>query len=103
MSKRDDIVNKMKGQLDEWKAEIDKLEDAVQKVKSGLKAKYEGQIRELKDKRNEGERKLDELRASGEDAWEKVRKETEHAWTAIKDAVTTFKSHYKKVTDKKDD
>jgi predicted nucleic acid-binding Zn-ribbon protein len=103
MSKRDDVVNKMKRQLDEWKVEIDRLEDTVKKVKSDLKAKYEGQIRELRQKRNDGEKKLEELRASGEDAWERVRKETEHAWTAIKDSVNTFKSHYKKDTAKKDD
>ena len=103
MSKKDDVVNKMKRQLDDWKAEIDRLEDTVKKVKSDLKAKYEGQIRELREKRNEGEKKLEELRASGEDAWDRVRKETEHAWAAIKDAVNTFKSHYKKDTTQKDD
>ena len=103
MSKRDEVVNKMKRQLDDWKVEIDRLEDAVKKVKSDLKAKYEGQIRELREKRNEGEKKLEELRASGEDAWERLRKETDHARTAIKDAVNTFKSHYKKDTTPKGD
>jgi hypothetical protein len=100
MSKRDEFVEKMKRQLDDWNAEIDNMDEKIAKVKTDLKAKYEKQVEEIRKKRAEGAKKLEELQSAGEEAWERVKDETEHSWAALKDAVNTFKSHYKKDTEK---
>jgi predicted nucleic acid-binding Zn-ribbon protein len=96
MSGRDEYVEKMKQQLDEWNAELDNLEAKVQDVGEDLKAKYEVKIKEVREKRAKGEEKLREIIDSGEDAWEGLKGEAERAWTAFKDGVKTVRSHYQK-------
>jgi DNA repair ATPase RecN len=100
MNRRDEFFGRLKKRIDEWNHEIEGLEQRVDTLKSDLKTRYQGRLDELKAKRGDAEAKLEELRASGEDAWEKVQKEAEHAWLAFKEAVSTFKAHYKKDTDK---
>ena len=51
-----EYVEKMKARLDEWKLEIDRLEEKTAQMVVGAKAKYQQQIAELKKKREEGEK-----------------------------------------------
>ena len=59
MTKRDEFVEKMKRRLDEWNAEINRLDEKVQEVKADLKEKYASQIEELRKKGDEIEKKLE--------------------------------------------
>lgn len=96
MSKRDEFVEKMKNRLDKWNAEIDNLDENVQKVKAELKEKYQAQIIELRKKSEKSEQKLEKIRTAGEGAWENLRGEADRGWNALKDSVNTFKSHFEK-------
>lgn len=100
MSRRDEFFDRLKQRVDDWNREIERLEQRVGSLKSDMKTRYQGRLDELKARRDNAEAKLEELHASGEDAWEKMQKEAEHAWIAFKEAVNTFKSHYRKDSDK---
>ena len=103
MTKRDEFVEKMKRRLDEWNAEINRLDEKVHEVKADLKEKYESQIEELRQKGDEIEKKLEKSRAAGEDALEKLKSDADRTWTALKDSVNTFKSHFEKDSEKQSD
>jgi uncharacterized coiled-coil DUF342 family protein len=96
MSKRDEFIRKMKNRLDEWNFEIDTFEEKIRKIKTDMKDKYQDQIDELRRRRRESNRKLEQIRTAGEGTWAHLRAESEHAWSAMKDALETFKAHYKK-------
>lgn len=99
MNRRDEFFDRLKQRIDDWNREIEQLEQKVASLKSDLKTRYQHRLEELKVKRGNAEAKLEALRASGEGAWDKMQKEAEQAWTAFKEAVNTFKSHYRRDTD----
>jgi len=95
MSKKDEYVQKMKKQLDDWSTEIDQLQVKASLGKAELKTRYEEQIAELRKKRQEGESRLNEIKSAADDAWEQLKGETEKTWGALKAAVNEFKSKMK--------
>ena len=74
MSLKDDYVNKLKMQLDEWSAEIDVLESDLRKVDADLRARIEAEVVALKVKRDAAKVKLAEIQASAGEAWQELRK-----------------------------
>jgi DNA-binding transcriptional regulator GbsR (MarR family) len=86
---------KMQAQLDEWKADIDRLKASASRASADTQMKMNEQIRVLDSKIAEGKAKLSELSNAGEDAWESIREGVETAWdslrTAVRDAATKFK------------
>jgi chromosome segregation ATPase len=80
MKDRDIYVAKLKAKLDEWNAGIDKYEAQVREAQADAKIRYERQLAELKDKRDEAEAKLRALQLASTDAWETLRQGAEAAW-----------------------
>ena len=76
MSTRDEYIEKVKAQLDEWNSTIDKLEAKTQKEKAEVKLKYENRIKELKEKRSALQEKLKSVSEATDDAWETLKHES---------------------------
>ncbi|MGD2073591.1 MAG: hypothetical protein PVI91_11180 [Gammaproteobacteria bacterium] len=96
MSKRDRFIAGLKAQLDEWSAELHRLEARAGEVEAGARQKYRQAIAELHQQRLTAEAKLDELRHVGEEKWQELRDEAEKVWTAFKaglDALRDFSDH----------
>ncbi|MEX0960122.1 MAG: coiled coil domain-containing protein [Burkholderiales bacterium] len=95
MSDRDAYVQKMKAKIDEWSADLTRLEAKAETAKAEAKIEYHDQIGSLKKQREEAREKLRELERASEDAWESLRGGMEAAWEnigrAFKDAVNRFK------------
>ena len=73
MSLKDEYVEKLKAQLDEWSADIDVLEARVRQADAELHIKYDEQVVALKQKRDEAKLKLAEIQASAGEAWQELR------------------------------
>lgn len=95
MSKRDMYVEKLKAQLDEWNVEIDKLEAKVREYETTVKLKYENEIRELREKRDEARTRLAEIQEASEDAWEDLIHGFERSWDIFKESVEHAISRFK--------
>lgn len=91
MSKRDAYIAAMKARLDEWSAELHRLEAKAEKAEANVADRYRRAIAELREKRDDAEAKLDEIRHAGEDAWEDLKDEAEKTWTAVKAALDVFR------------
>jgi DNA repair ATPase RecN len=87
MSKRDAFVNRLKAQLDEWNADLDRLEARMRGAETGLKMKYEERMAALRRQRDEAKRRLSQIQEAAEDSWEHLKQGTEDAWAALKGAV----------------
>jgi hypothetical protein len=95
MPSKNEYVEKMKKQLDDWNTDIDTLQVKSNLAKAEVKVKYGEQVAELRKKRQEAERKLNEIKSAADDSWEHLKGETERTVSALKAAVAEFKTRMK--------
>lgn len=93
--KRDAYAQKLKGQIDQWNTDIDKLREKAGKMGADTKAEMQKQVEGLKAKRKELEEKLTPLQKAGGEAWEDLKGGTNQALKALGDAVAAAKSRFK--------
>lgn len=93
--KRDAYVEKMKIKLDEWNTKIDALQAKADQVKPDMKAEYQSQLQNLKEKRDKAQEKLKELRETSKSAWEDLKAGAECAWEDLAKAVKAATSRYR--------
>lgn len=92
MSTRDDYIAKMKLQLDELDAQMDKLEAKAKEAKEDARDKYREDMAKLRHQSKLAKGKLDDLIAAGEDKWEAMVTEMEKIRDAFKHSFSYFKS-----------
>lgn len=93
--KRDAYVKKLKAKMDEWNAEIDKLEAKASQASADSQIKYQQQIEQLKEQRAEAERRMDELSRASGGAWEDLKAGVDGAWQALGEAIQSASSRFK--------
>ena len=92
MTKRDEYIEKMKLQLDELDAKMDKLEAKATLAKEDVRAKYKEEMTKLREQSKLAKGKLQEVKAAGEDKWEAVVSEMEKVRDAVIHSFNYFKS-----------
>ena len=83
MSDKELYQQKKQSQLDEWKADVDKLKAKVSGASADAQLEINKQIRDLESKIEEGKVKLSELAEAGEDAWESIKDSVKSAWEKL--------------------
>lgn len=95
MSNRDAYVEKMKAKIDEWNADIEKMEAKARGAEADAKIKYSEQLTAMRQHRDEARARMRELQVASEDAWERIRDGMESAWASMskgfRDAADRFK------------
>ncbi|EXJ14973.1 sll1863 family stress response protein [Imhoffiella purpurea] len=94
MTDREAYVEKLKAKLDEWDAEIDKLEAKAKSVGADAEVKYHEQIAKLKEHRAEASSRLAELRSASGDAWQDIRDGAQRASDALGEALKSAWSKF---------
>ncbi len=77
MTDKDEFTEKLKSQIDEWSAEIKKLEARAQKVQADTKVQYEENLKKMHEQRDQVQDKLMELQQASDTAWDDMRKGAE--------------------------
>jgi DNA-binding protein YbaB len=80
MLTREQYVEQMKKQLDEWNARLAEWEVEVHKAQADVKIRYEAQINALQRQRDEAVKRLNETRNASLAAWTEVSQGAEAAW-----------------------
>ena len=87
---------KTQAQLDEWKAEVDKLKAKASGASADAQLELNRKTEALEGMIEEGKSKLAEVADASEDAWESIKDGVEFAWdktkSAFSDAVDRFKN-----------
>lgn len=95
MSDRDVYVEKMKAKIDEWNADLAKLEARSREVEADMRLKYDQQIKELREHRERMEERMKEFQRAGEESWKRMREGMESAWDemarAFREAADRFR------------
>jgi lipid II:glycine glycyltransferase (peptidoglycan interpeptide bridge formation enzyme) len=93
---RDEYVNKLKQQLDQWNAESKKWEAKAQAAQSSMKAEYDKQLNMLNSRRDEALYQLKLLQGASTDAWQDMMKGTDQALKSMQEAFNRARSHFEK-------
>jgi len=93
---KENYQQKIESQLNEWRADIDRLREKAKSATSETKLKYQESIDKLELKLDEGKSKLKDLKESGADAWEAVKEGADSIWDTMK---ATFKEVKEKFRD----
>jgi chromosome segregation ATPase len=86
MSKRDAYVETLKARIDEWNADIAKLEARAKEAEASGRAEYHEQLNELRERRDEGLEQMKKAQESGDAAWDDMHAGFEAAWESISNA-----------------
>ena len=93
---RDEYVQKLKTQLDEWNAEAAKWETKSKAAQDETKTEYERQLALFHQRRDEGMHKMKEIQAASSDAWMEMMRGADDAWKRMQDAFNQARSKFGK-------
>lgn len=95
MNDKELYKQKFQAQLDEWKAEIDKLKAQALEAKIDAKLEMNKLVAELEAKAQVATDKLAELSNASEEAWESTKTGAEAAWDSVKSSFNEVVSKFK--------
>jgi hypothetical protein len=96
MMNRDEYVQKLKTQLDQWNAEAAKWEVKAKDGQAHMKAEYDKQLAALNSRRDEALYQLKLMQNASTDAWQDMMRGTEEAWKNMSEAFNKARSHFEK-------
>lgn len=96
MNEKELYQQKKQAQLDEWKAEVDKLKAKASGASADAQLEWNRQIEALEGKIENGKAKLAEVADASEDAWESIKDGAESAWDSMKSAFSDAAAKFKK-------
>ncbi len=96
MSKRDEYVNKLKGQLDQWNAEVATWEAKARKAQAGARAEYEKRLKDLRHQRDQALEHMKRVQAATGDAWLDLVRGADDAWAKMREAFDKARAHFNK-------
>ncbi len=94
MADRDEHLESFKAKLDDWNAEIDKLEEHARQAQADAKAQYDKQVESLREMRDEAQSKFSEMQNASNEAWDVMLQGTEKAWQAWASAFEDARSKF---------
>lgn len=95
MSMKEAYEQKLQAQLDEWRADIDKLKAKADSADADAQIEYYKEIEELQSMQETAANKLTELKHSGDDAWEDLKAGINSAWDALDNALKSATRRFK--------
>ena len=94
MTSRDEYLKKFKTNLDEWNAEITKLESNARNAQAEAKAQYDKQLEALREMRDDAQTNLSEMQKATAEAWDVMLQGSEKAWQAWGSAFENARSKF---------
>jgi hypothetical protein len=96
MTTRDEYVEKLKSQLDQWNAQMAQWEARTREAQAGAKAAYEQQLAQLRSQQEQAMVQMKLLQGASADAWQDLARGAESAWLSMQDAFNKARSHFEK-------
>ena len=96
MGDKDAYQQKMQAQLDEWRAELDRMRARMSGASADAKLEFEREAEVLEGKIEAGKKKLSELGDASDHAWESLKDGVESAWKSLKLAIGDAASKFKR-------
>lgn len=95
MPEKNQYIEKAQARLNQWNAEIHKLEAKMDEAEADAKIEYQNQLEEMRKQRDEAEAQMREMQNASDEAWSELQSGFDKAWddisTAFESAVSKFK------------
>ena len=95
MEKRDEYVEKMKTQLDQWNAEIAKWEAKADVAQAEARVEFNKRLEAVRQQREQALYQLRLMQGAAGDAWMDMMKGTDQAWASMREAFEKASSHFR--------
>ena len=95
MQKRDEYVEKMKAQLDQWNGEIAKWEAKAGEAQAEARAEFDKRLEAVRQQREQALAQLRQMQSAAGDAWLDMMKGTDEAWARMREAFEKASSHFR--------
>ena len=86
MESRDDYVQRLKTQLDQWNSEVSKWEQKTQEAQADMRSQYERQLEEFRKQRDQAMEQMRQVQNAAGDAWMNFIRGTDDAWARTREA-----------------
>ena len=96
MMNRDEYVQKLKSQIDEWNAEAAKWEAKAKLAQDEMKVEYQKQLEAFRARREEALYQMKLMQNASTDAWMEMMKGSDEAWKRMQEAFSSARSHFEK-------
>ena len=94
MSKRDEYVEKMKAQLDQWNADVAKWEVKTREARAEARAEYEKGLEAFRQQRERAMPELRKVQTAAGDAWMELARGADEAWARMREAFDKASSRF---------
>jgi hypothetical protein len=96
MINRDEYIQKLKSQIDQWNAEAAHWQDKAQKAQAGAKAEYERQLENFRRKSEEAMSELRRLQNASAEAFTELMRGADRAMQGMKEAFERARRNFDK-------
>ena len=96
MINRDEYMQKLKAQIDEFNAEAAHWEDKARKAQAGMRAEYERQIENFRRKSQEAMAELDRLQRASADMFTELMRGADRAMQEMQEAFNRASKNFDK-------
>lgn len=96
MTQRDEYVEKLKAQLDQWNTEVTKWEAKAKETQSGMRGEYDKQLESFRHQRDQAQVHLKQVQAASGEAWVDLMRGADDAWARMRVAFEQARSHFQK-------
>lgn len=93
---RDEYVQKLKSQLDQWNAEAAKWETKAKDAQSTMQQEAQKQLDALHSRRDAALYQMKLLQGASTEAWQDMMRGADEAWKNMQEAFNRAKSHFEK-------
>ena len=96
MINRDEYVQKLKAQIDQWNAEAARWEAKAGEAQASMRAEYERQIAQFHARRDEAMAELRRIQGASMDAWSEMMRGADAALKGMQDAFERARKSFEK-------
>lgn len=86
MNNREEYVNTLNKQLENWNAEIAKWQEQARQAQDAQRAEYERQLEIYRKQRDQAMEELRKLQMASGDAWMEMTRGVDEAWARMREA-----------------
>ncbi|MGY6550293.1 MAG: sll1863 family stress response protein [Erythrobacter sp.] len=95
MADKEAYIAKAKARMDQWNADIDKLQAKAAEAEADARIQYEDQLAELRKQRDEAEARMKELASASDDAWQDLKAGFDATWDNMTGAFEKAMSRFR--------
>jgi hypothetical protein len=95
MKNRDEYVENLKTQLDNWNAAAAQWELNARDLQAEARAQFDRSLKSMRDQREQAMYQMNLLQAASGDAWKDLVRGTDEAWARMREACDKAGSHFR--------